>query len=146
MIVFSSRNISISFLHPIVGFFLAKSKNLTFSSRERIFCASLPASCWFDSVMFANLMLENSFSEAIFFQTWTFEIMSESTLYRNQPNHSQTSQCIHKSSTNQQKYPQTSHNHPVMSRKSVFHITKNSSNDGKHVQSLQPLCHCINNI
>ena len=40
-----------------LNFLLTKSKNLIFSSRERVFFASLPASCWFDKAMFANLML-----------------------------------------------------------------------------------------
>lgn len=34
---FFHLNISASFLHPYVGFGLAKSKNLTFSSREKHF-------------------------------------------------------------------------------------------------------------
>ena len=48
---------------------------------------------------------------------------------KNQPNHSQTSQISDKPPKNQ----------PIMSRKSVFYVTKNISNNAKHVLILQPL-------
>ena len=50
---FSILNVDVSFLHPNVGFPLAKSKNLTFSCRYKVFYASLPASCCFVSDIFA---------------------------------------------------------------------------------------------
>ena len=60
----------------------------------------------------------------------------------NQP---QTSQTIHKSPKNQSNHSQTSQisdkpskNQPIMSRKSVFYVTKNFSNNAKHVLNLQP--------
>lgn len=50
---FSILNVDVNFLHPNVGFPLAKSKNLTFSCRYKVFYASLPASCCFVSDIFA---------------------------------------------------------------------------------------------
>ena len=64
---------------------------------------------------------------------------------RNQP---QTSQIIYKPPTNQPNHPQTSQipdksptNPPTMSRKLVFYVTRNFSNNAnsKHVLSLQAL-------
>ena len=61
------KMISASFLHPSAGFAVAKFKNLTFSSKKTVFFARLPASRYFDNAMFVNLILELSFSKAIFF-------------------------------------------------------------------------------
>ena len=54
-----------------------------------------------------------------------------------QSNQAQTSQTTHKPPTNQPNYPQTSHKHTIMSRKSVFYVTKNFSDSAKYVLSLQ---------
>ena len=76
---FTILNTYARFLDPSVGFTLVKSKNLTFSFREKVFFGSLPATCCFANAMFANLILKHSFSKAMFFQTWTFEITFNNT-------------------------------------------------------------------
>ena len=60
--VFPILNISTSFLNPSVGFSLTKSKNLTFSSRERFSFASLASVC---DVYYALAGLVDSVLEVI---------------------------------------------------------------------------------
>ena len=60
-------------------------------------------------------------------------------------NQSQTSQTTHKPPKNQPNHSQTSHicdkppkNQSIISKKSVSNVTKNFSNNAKHVLNLQP--------
>ena len=50
----------------------------------------------------------------------------------------QTSQGAQKPTTNLPNHPQSSHKHPIIGRKSGFYVTKNFSDNAKHVLSWQP--------
>ena len=52
---------------------------------------------------------------------------------RSQQNYPKTTQIFHEPVTNQPNHPQSSHNHSIISRKTVFYVTKNFSNNEKHV-------------